>query len=465
MAFYANQQLLYEGAVMLYQRQSPAGLIHPVWQMRLKLRGRTGYITRSCKTKNYEEACAVAEDEFLELKQKVRHGIPLKDWSFNQHWRDWYFRQVGKGAWSESRKRWHQNYFDRYFTAYFGDKSLGEITTPFADAYWGWRIGFWKSAEGEKLQRYNPKRRGSKTKTTSNAKKHPSNKTLRMEQSALNQIFHDAAQQQRTQALIRLKAPRPNRLDTRRPAFDDDEWAVLTKHLHDWAEGINAYTSDRANAYHKKQRQQLRAYVLFLANSGLRVGEARKMRWADIGVFKDKAPDKEYLQIRVRADTKKGTSRTVIPMPDARICLSDWLLLSGNPDQQDTVWHGGDLNKTFEALLRRIPYQDREENLLCDADGARRPLYSLRHTYATMALLHGDLTEFELARNMGTTVAQIERHYSHVRNQQKAAKLSGMRLPSPDPEKIPIRDAIDREMMNLIDEQLEEDFGHIPDET
>ena len=66
---------------------------------------------------------------------------------------------------------------------------------------------------------------------------------------------------------------------------------------------------------------------------------------------------------------------------------------------------------------------------------------------------------------MGTTVAQIERHYSHVRNQQKAAKLSGMRLPGPDPEKIAVRNAIEttREMMNLIDEQLEEEFGHLPD--
>ena len=151
-----------------------------------------------------------------------------------------------------------------------------------------------------------------------------------MEQSALNQIFQDAARQQRTRALIRLQAPRPNRLDTRRPPFDDDEWEVLTRHLHDWAEGINFYQSDKVNAYYKKQRQQLRAFVLFLANSGLRIGEARMMRWADIGPFTDKA-DTGYLKISVRADTKQGTARTVIPMPDVLICLSDWLLLSRNP--------------------------------------------------------------------------------------------------------------------------------------
>jgi hypothetical protein len=59
---------------------------------------------------------------------------------------------------------------------------------------------------------------------------------------------------------------------------------------------------------------------------------------------------------------------------------------------------------------------------LDDADGRRRTLYSLyslRHTYATTILFPGQLTELELARNMGTGIAQIdtgiaqiEKHYS-----------------------------------------------------
>ena len=43
--------------------------------MRIKLRGHKGYVTRSCKTKIYEEAHAVAEDEFLDLKQRARQAF------------------------------------------------------------------------------------------------------------------------------------------------------------------------------------------------------------------------------------------------------------------------------------------------------------------------------------------------------------------------------------------------------
>ena len=44
MAFYGEPHALFEGSVLLYRRQSPSGQIHPVWQMRIKLRGQKGYV-------------------------------------------------------------------------------------------------------------------------------------------------------------------------------------------------------------------------------------------------------------------------------------------------------------------------------------------------------------------------------------------------------------------------------------
>ena len=146
------------------------------------------------------------------------------------------------------RKKWHLNYFNRYFAPYFGEKVLSAITAEFADGYWGWRIGYWGRDEGRKLQAYNPRRREAKGRGTLNFTHHPSNKTLLMEQSALNQIFSDASQLRRIQFLVKLKAPRPNRSDGRRPAFDGDEWEVLTRHLHEWVDGMGRYAGDRLNA-------------------------------------------------------------------------------------------------------------------------------------------------------------------------------------------------------------------------
>ena len=44
MTFYADKHELFDGDVLLYRRQSPSGQIHPVWQMRIKLRGQKGYV-------------------------------------------------------------------------------------------------------------------------------------------------------------------------------------------------------------------------------------------------------------------------------------------------------------------------------------------------------------------------------------------------------------------------------------
>ena len=45
---------------------------------------------------------------------------------------------------------------------------------------------------------------------------------------------------------------------------------------------------------------------------------------------------------------------------------------------------------------------------------AKRVLDSLRHTYATLALTHGNVPIHTLAKQMGTSVGMIERHYSHL---------------------------------------------------
>ena len=53
----------------------------------------------------------------------------------------------------------------------------------------------------------------------------------------------------------------------------------------------------------------------------------------------------------------------------------------------------------------------------------QRTLYSLRHTYATMELLAG--TDIHtLARQMGTSVLMLERHYSKLTASMAAEQLA-----------------------------------------
>jgi integrase len=56
----------------------------------------------------------------------------------------------------------------------------------------------------------------------------------------------------------------------------------------------------------------------------------------------------------------------------------------------------------------------RDTGLLKNSEGQNRTLYSLRHTYATLALLDGGTDIHTLSKQMGNSAAMIERHYSKL---------------------------------------------------
>ena len=73
-------------------------------------------------------------------------------------------------------------------------------------------------------------------------------------------------------------------------------------------------------------------------------------------------------------------------------------------------------NDTFNKLLK---FAKLTENRA----GQRRTLYSLRHTYATQALLGG--TDIHtLAKQMGTSVRMLELHYSKLTATMAAERLA-----------------------------------------
>ena len=86
----------------------------------------------------------------------------------------------------------------------------------------------------------------------------------------------------------------------------------------------------------------------------------------------------------------------------------------GPPD--GTFQAADSLRQLFKPMLA-------EAGLLFDTDGRERLLYSCRHTYATFSLLYRQLPVDALARNMGSSVAMIERQYSHLTPRMAARDL------------------------------------------
>jgi integrase len=77
-----------------------------------------------------------------------------------------------------------------------------------------------------------------------------------------------------------------------------------------------------------------------------------------------------------------------------------------------------DLHGAFEILLR-------DADMWTDRNGDRRTLYSLRHTYATFQILLNRMDLHTLAKNMGTSVGMLEKHYSHLTPTLAALRIAG----------------------------------------
>jgi integrase len=58
------------------------------------------------------------------------------------------------------------------------------------------------------------------------------------------------------------------------------------------------------------------------------------------------------------------------------------------------------------------------------ATGQNRTQYSLRHTYATLSLTDGGMDVHTLAKQMGTSVGMIEKHYSKLTATMAADRLA-----------------------------------------
>jgi site-specific recombinase XerD len=182
---------------------------------------------------------------------------------------------------------------------------------------------------------------------------------------------------------------------------------------------MRAYTSKngRLDEFELKVRKIVQHYVLIAANSGLRVGEQRQLRWSDVSVERHtvNGTEKTLARIHVRAETSKvRTSRTFLCRNGQYFeRLRDIVKPEGAGELIFTVDGKSELSK------RTLLYHWHKIIDLADiADKEARDLvpYSLRHFMITQRIMSG-LTFRQIADMCGTSVAQIENTYYHLNDE------------------------------------------------
>jgi len=145
--------------------------------------------------------------------------------------------------------------------------------------------------------------------------------------------------------------------------------------------------------------------VLVLANSGIRTGEANKLRVTDVHAFIDEKQRKNFrLVVRGKTGERDAIVRSV-----AAKRLDKYLAVRRTADASGLLFvmpDGSPINTLIDQLTSAL----KEAGIERSSFGEKYSLYSLRHFYAVNALRSG-IGVFEVARNMGGSVEMIQEYY------------------------------------------------------
>jgi len=254
----------------------------------------------------------------------------------------------------------------------------------------------------------------------------PARSTLLTYAAAWNRIQQTALERGwLTAAAVVPKLPVRGRPSQARPGFTADEVVQLRSYMASWC------TAPRRVAQQTEMRLLLRDYVELLLMTGMRHGtEAMRVEWQHWEWHTDKAGNR-FLRLRVSGKTgarwliAKHKAVDVLRRLHARqkdICdLSFETTLTTRVPYLLFRFSDGHQPHSLVGTFRKLM---RDSGLLLDSAGQTRTLYSLRHTYATLALLDGGADIHTLSKQMGNSAAMIERHYSKLTATMAADRLA-----------------------------------------
>lgn len=278
----------------------------------------------------------------------------------------------------------------------------------------------------------------------------PARSTVLNHNAALNKIFDYAEANGFIHAVNRPKLITVKKKGERRPYFSIPEVVNLKAKFEHW---IQQTKEDSVPI-----RQLLRDYVYVLLDTGARPGkELLSLKWVNLdfdfrpdlidtgNVVADEYGEAEpeiifspkhavHISI-IESKTKERKSIGRLPTWNALNSIAqrnygktakqlvkegctDYVfmytevvgrrILKSNTNAKPLLLRPTSFPKLFEKYLI-------EHNLLTDpVTNKDRVLYSLRHTYATIALERDKVPIHSLAKQMGTSIKMIEEHYSHL---------------------------------------------------
>lgn len=417
MTFLTDVQELKTGLI-IFRR---ADVAHKNWYCRVRVphhKTNNRYKTISLRTPNEREARDRAFDHDADIRFRVRHNVPVFDKTVGDVC-DEYLEQLRKKAEAEQitwgRYKIVEGYVRLHIKPYCGQLQVTHYTDDHWNGYPAWRKKH--NAPAEAKESYGPRKRKANGVKVPAVATEPrpyapaKNGTIRQEQATMRGVLRFAA---RKLYIRENQVPKGKCIedDARREEFTPQEYRKLhTEARHRWRDKGDTEVS-------KWYRQMAYLFMLVMTNTGMRTIEARNLRWRNIDIRKDDY-GRTFAVFFVKGKKKY---RELVAAGNVVDYLERVRKIGKATAPDDYVFSNFDGRACPDNYGAYIEDMLKTTGLLTSASGSRRSAYSFRHTYATFRLMEG-VDVYFLAKQMGTSVQMIEKHYGHITPAKNAARI------------------------------------------
>ena len=360
------------------------------YQFRMWLPDERKYFWKSLRTSNTELAIKKAEELYIATKTETSKGYKYYAITFSslvEHYKEHQRKRVDRGVIMQGRYTTITTQLKHFLDFVGANNQVTHVTGVAFRDYYAFRQNKHPEVKDTTLK--------NERSTITNLYK------FGRDSGYLNLDSHPKFEE------LRFSAP------SKRNAFLDEDYRSLYTYLNRWEKD----GEDERDVY---LRKLIRDFIFIKANTGIRFGELKVIRWEDVSVFKTSSEDGRKLSkerwtatVRIDATTAK-TRRERLAVGECGRFFERIKEYSPYTRAKDFVFadfkDGSQIEKTnFYRYWDKII----NESDLKDC-GRTYTYYSLRHYYATKRLQEGRIDIYALSKVMGTSVKNIEDHYGQI---------------------------------------------------
>lgn len=384
--FQQEQINLYHGDVKLFRRQGGG-----VWQVKIWIKEEQKYLRKSLRTRDEDLARRFAEDEYISVKAsritgqkifKVALHTIIDEWLVEQRKTVGISKTLGRYQAIVSQTNWLKKFIKD------PNYKIEDIQPSLFVDYYGWR----KSKRSEVV-----------------------NSTLVNEKATINAIFKFAIRKGYLSVIFQAEFPPLLKSSNKREALTVEEYRKIYRYMR-----TKEFLDERDTL---KVRHFIRDFTMLLANTGLRFGEARRLKWKHCKVVRGKDEKKKLSEISLSAEMTKNRKARVVQGMRGDV-LERIKSYSNYTKPNDFVFVD---NNSGNELSRDYYYRAWKfmlNNTGLDMGVKEITYYNLRHTYATWRLYAG-VSSRALCENLGTGLKYLEEHYGQMQTKMMRDSLTG----------------------------------------